>query len=181
MVTLLNYLSVRHYSDIVSCHDCCELVRNDQGRFTSRHTVEGILNNFLCTRLQRASCFVAQQDFRNRDNAPCDGNPLPLPATQPTRALTELCIIALGLLFDELMCVGNHTCLLDQLHLTLLGQVQLLANQAFSDILKDCALKEGRLLLHESDIAPQPIRIEVGNVVAVQENLSSSGLIPSLQ
>jgi hypothetical protein len=52
---------------------------------------------------------------------------------------------------------------------------------SLSDILKDCALKEGRLLLHESDIAPQPIRIEVGNVVAVQENLSSSGLIPSLQ
>ena len=69
------------------------------------------------------------------------------------------------------MCVGSHTCLLDELHSLFLRQSFLFADKSFGNILCDRALEEGGLLLHKPELASQPIGVEIGDIVVVEDNL----------
>ncbi len=70
------------------------------------------------------------------------------------------------------MHVADHTHFLYQLHLHLLEEILLLINETFNNILKDCVLKENRLLLNEFEIALQPFCVILSNVMTIYKNLT---------
>ena len=72
------------------------------------------------------------------------------------------------------MCVAGFARFLHQLYLRIFGEILLFAHETFGNVLKDGALEEDRLLLNEPEVAPQPLRVVICNVFAVQENLTGS-------
>ena len=129
--------------------------------------IERLLHEVLALGVERARGLVEDEDARILQDGARDGDALLLPAGELHAALADERRVALGEARDEVVGVGGAGGGLD------LGVGR--GALSVADVLGDRAREEHRLLRDDADLTAQPLRIEIAQVAAVEEDAPASG------
>jgi hypothetical protein len=120
-----------------------QAMRNDQHRTAIHEAIEGLLDEALTLRVQRARRLVKEKQSRVAEESARNSDALPLAARQPHPSLTEICAVALRQTLDKFH--GR-------------GRVRRSANlrlrrpgAAVADIIENVGREDRRVLSHEAD------------------------------
>lgn len=107
-----------------------------------------------------------------------DGHSLLLSATQHHAALSDHCVIAVGECLHEIV---NITLLYHTIKI-LFGECSLFARfEAIHDVLANRSAEQNRFLTNSTNIAPQPIWIQVSDVDVIQKHTARLGIVQAKQ
>src|SRR5437773_1877390 len=85
-------------------------MRDRKGRAAPGQPGDGVLDLLLGFRIDGSGGLVEDQDARVVQDRAGDAHALPLAAAERLAALTDLCVVTVGLLDDEVVRVGGFGC-----------------------------------------------------------------------
>ncbi|KAH0427646.1 hypothetical protein KCU90_g7146, partial [Aureobasidium melanogenum] len=150
-----------------------ETVRDDQRGAVLRGIVESLLDQPLAGGIERAGCFVEQQDGRILQDRACDRNALALSTRQSHATLAEKSIVALRQFFDE---TGRGGHIGSPLHLRQGG-----IRRAVTDVVEHAPRKDHRFLQHHADFFAQFDERHVTRRDAVDQNAAGLRIVKAQQ
>lgn len=103
MVPLFHNSALAHDDDVVRLADGGKFMGNDNRGAAFGCSVESLLNDGFGVRVKRARRFVQKEDLGLRDDAASNGDALALPTGKKPATLSNLGIIAIGELGDEVV------------------------------------------------------------------------------
>uniref|UniRef100_A0A7S3CL08 Uncharacterized protein n=1 Tax=Strombidium rassoulzadegani TaxID=1082188 RepID=A0A7S3CL08_9SPIT len=185
---LLNNDSVLEHDDLVTVSHSGESMGNDERGRALRNLIDGLLNLLLGLRVKGRGGLIEAHDLGLLEQGSSNGDPLLLSSRQLESPLAHELVVAPLLLHDELVdggALGSRDNLLDQLE-GLLGVVNNLgdlgvSNASVGDVVEDGVIEEHAVLGHDGDVAPEVIELELGDVLAVDENLARLDVVESVQ
>src|ERR1700728_4208700 len=127
------------------------------------------LNDVLAVTIERAGCFIQQQNRRVLEDRPRDGDTLPLSAGQLDGPLSHQSVVAMIKLDDELMRIRPPGC---QLH-CLIGR----ARSAVPDVLQETTMKQGGVLWDESYGSSQALLGDLTNILLIDADCSLDHIV----
>ena len=140
-----------------------QAVGDDDDRATLDDAAHVALDDPLALVVERRRRLVENENARIGRERAGDGDALSLPAGEVGAALLDQCVVAFGELVDELVGAGEPGDLDDaRARHRRIGE---------GDVLVDGAVEQEVLLQHDADVAPEPRRIDMVQVRAVEQHL----------
>ncbi|GJC96126.1 hypothetical protein ColKHC_04952 [Colletotrichum higginsianum] len=169
----LDDLPLAQDDDAVGLPDGRQAVGDGDGGAVLGDAVEGGLDDLLAADVDGAGGLVEDDDLGLPDDAPGDGDALPLAARELGAAVADGRVVAVREAVDELVGEGLVAGLLDELPLLLLGAIfPFRADQPVRDVAEDGVVEEERLLLDEPDLGAPPPEVDVGQGLSSRRDAS---------
>ena len=145
---------------------------DDEDRPAGADLREVLLDHVLGFVVEGARGFVEDQNAGIRHQRAGDGDPLPLPAGEVAAVLADQRVIAFRQRHDELMRAGE---LRRPDH-----RLERQARISQGDVVADGAVEEEVLLEHHADLPPEPRRVDLRQVHAVDQHPARLGHVQPL-
>jgi len=172
MSSLLDHATLADEGDLVGVADGGEPVCHDDGGslLRGKESVQCSLHHALALVVECRSGLVEQQNRRVLKDCARNGNALLLPTGE--LPLRDACLEPVGEEADEPMCVGRASCLLHVSSCRIRPSVR--------NVLCDGAIEQHRLLPHQTDLLPQPLELERGDVHPVEQHTAGVWIVKAL-
>lgn len=113
MCALLDDATLAHDHDVIGLPDRCQLMSNDDGGPALRSSIQRLLHDAFSMRIERTSRLVQQQNLRFRGDGSGDGDALLLATGKEAAPLSNIRIVPVWKLGDEVVGEGELGCRLD--------------------------------------------------------------------
>src|SRR6185436_2563780 len=165
--------SVIEHDDPIRFQHRCESMRDDDRRPVLHQLFQRLLHIALALRVERAGCFVEQQDRRVSQQRAGDGDALALAAGQSRAALAQERVIAFGQLTNERVSAGGARRGFD------LGVA--CARPSVANVLARARAEQHRLLRHQADTLTQVFGPRFRDVDAVDDDAARQRIVKAQQ
>lgn len=135
----------------------------------------------LAFRIQGAGGFIEQEELRLPDECSRNGDSLLLSARKLDATLTDDRIVSLRkhvFVVNEVVGIRHLRCFIKSVNNLLIREV--FAVPAVDDIFSDRPGEENRLLLHNTNLLMVPVRLELPDVVSIEQDFSLERVIEAL-
>mmetsp|Transcript_10107 Transcript_10107/g.34914 ORF Transcript_10107/g.34914 Transcript_10107/m.34914 type:complete len:239 (+) Transcript_10107:762-1478(+) len=177
----LHNLALVHDHNHIHVPHSGQPVRNHHGRQLGlgNEPIQGSLHHGLALVVQRGGGLVQEQDLGLLNQRSSDGDPLLLPTAQQGPALPKLSVVPVWEVHDEVVGVGQRCGLHNALHRTVPGRLfAVIVPQ--SDVVKNGALEQHRLLTNKRHLVVQPPVVELLHVLLVEDCVSNVRIVEPL-
>ena len=164
--------AIRHADDAVAAAYSSQAVGDDDDGAALDDAAHVALNDPLAVVIERRGRLVENENARIGRQRPGDGDALTLATGEIGAALLDHRVIALRQLVDELLGAGEAGDLdHPRPRHRRIGE---------SDVLVNGAVEQQVLLQHDADVAPEPPRIDMAEIRAVEQHLALARQIKTL-
>ena len=171
MSASFHYLSFMHHADLVGILDCRESVCDGYGGSCRGEPVKCFLDELLGFRIEGRCSLVENEYVRVLEYCTGYADSLSLAAGKPSAAVSDIGVVSVFLLHDEVVGVGDLCSGDDFFH----GST--FHSEGY--VVEDCVIEEYGLLIHVSYEAPEVLDLEFPDVGAVQPDRSLLDIIVS--
>jgi len=172
MRPVLDQASPLEGEDTVGATNRRKSVSDDDGRAPLADAPHVVLDDPLALVVQRACCFVEDQDAWVGNERACDCDSLPLPARQAAAAFTNQCVVAFGKLENKFMCAGKRCRMNDLIHRH--------SRVRERDIFAHGTIEQHVFLQDDADLTAQPSRIDHRKVDTIHKHATGFRHIEAL-
>ena len=148
-----------------------QAVCDNDGRSVFRKLLQRFLYDILALVIQSTCCFIEDKDRRVLQEHSRNREPLLLAAGEFDAALSNIGIVTIRKFHDEVMCISKLGCF-DYLFPGCTGS-------AIADILDYRTGEKLYILLHDSDVIPEALELDVTDIFAVDLYRAVSNIVKS--
>ena len=172
MRALLDDLAAVEHQDPVEAAHRRQPVRDHDRGPALHQPLHRLLDQRLRFRIEARGRLVQDQYRRIGEERARQRHALPLAARELDAALADQRAVALGQAQDEVVRIGKPRRLFDRLHSS--------ARPAIGDVLRERAVKQDRLLLHDRDLAAQRLLRRQRDVLPVDQDAAARHVVEPL-
>ena len=169
MATLFNDPAILQHHDQVRIDDGRKPVGDGDDGAALPHFLQGILNIALCLAVERAGCFVQQQDRRVFQQGSRNAHALLFTARQLEPAFADLSGIAFGHFQNKFMDFGG---LRRSFDLFTRG-----IRAAVGDVVIDGIIEQNRILRHDADQGMKAILRNVAHILPIDAECAARNIV----